>query len=57
MDSNTVITIDPTNKLELKRFLSLERKLMQGYPFYNSEMNDDVAKLLTGKSAMSKNTA
>ncbi len=55
MSAKTVITIDPTNQSELKRFLSLERKLMQGYPFYISEIDDDVAKLLTGKSAMSKN--
>lgn len=54
MNTSTVTTIDPYNKSALKRFISLERKLMIDYPYYISEIDDDVAKMLTRKSALAK---
>ncbi|MBN2763987.1 MAG: GNAT family N-acetyltransferase [Bacteroidales bacterium] len=52
MDTSSVTTIDPSNKSALKRFVSLERKLLEHYPFYISEIDDDVAKMLTRKTLM-----
>ncbi|MCB0647933.1 MAG: GNAT family N-acetyltransferase [Saprospiraceae bacterium] len=52
--STIVTAIDPTDKAGLKRFISLERKLMKGQPKYISEIDDDVSKFLSGKSLMSK---
>jgi GNAT superfamily N-acetyltransferase len=46
--------VDPTNKSALKRFISLERKLMKDHPYYISEIDDDVAKYLTRKTLMAK---
>lgn len=54
MNSTIVTTIDPSDKSALKRFISLERKLMKGYPYYISEIDSDVAKMLTRKTKMSK---
>lgn len=54
MSSSTVTTIDPSNKSALRRFISLERKLMNDYPYYISEIDDDVAKMLTRKTLMAK---
>jgi hypothetical protein len=54
MTPSNVTTIDPSDKSALKRFISLERKLMKGYPYYISEIDDDVAKMLTGKTLMAK---
>jgi hypothetical protein len=54
VNTGIVTTIDPSNKSALKRFISLERKLMKDYPYYISEIDDDVAKMLTRKTLMSK---
>ena len=54
MSANIVTTIDSSNKSALKRFVSLERKLMKNYPLYISEIDDDVIKLLNKKSLMFK---
>jgi hypothetical protein len=54
MNASIVTTIDITNKSALKRFISLERKLMKDYPYYISEIDDDVVKFLTRKSLMAK---
>lgn len=54
MNTGIVTTIDPSDKSALKRFISLERKLMKNYPLYISEIDDDVAKMLTRKTLMSK---
>ncbi len=54
MNISNVTTIDPSNKSALKRFISLERKLMKDYPYYISEIEDDVAKMLTQKNLMFK---
>jgi hypothetical protein len=54
VNTGIVTTIDPSNKSALKRFISLERKLMKDYPYYISEIDDDVAKMLTRKTMMSK---
>lgn len=49
-----ITTIDPSNKAALKRFVSLERKLMKGYSYYISEIDDDVIKILTKKAIASQ---
>lgn len=54
MSLPTVTTIDPSNKAALQRFISLERKLMKPFPLYISEIDADVVKLLTRRSAMFK---
>ena len=54
MKTSIVTTINPTEKSALKRFISLERKLMKDYPYYISEIDDDVTKMLTRKSLMAK---
>ncbi|GJM27719.1 MAG: hypothetical protein DHS20C17_03540 [Cyclobacteriaceae bacterium] len=50
----SITTIDPSDKSDLKRFISLERKLMKNYPLYISEIDDDVVKFLTRKNLMAK---
>lgn len=52
--SNIVTTIDPSDKSALKRFVSLERKLMSSHPYYISEIDDDVIKVLSGKTLAAK---
>lgn len=47
-----ITPINPANKSDLKRFVSLERELMKSYPLYVSEIDDDVRKMLTRKTAM-----
>jgi hypothetical protein len=54
MNKGIVTTIAASDKPALKRFISLERKLMKDYPYYISEIDDDVAKMLTQKTLMSK---
>ncbi len=54
MNATHVSTIDPSDKSALKRFVSLERKLMKNYPLFISEIDDDVIKLLTKKSLLFK---
>lgn len=54
MSTITVSMVDPANKPALKRFISLERKLMKDHPRYISEIDDDVAKFLTRKTLMAK---
>ena len=54
MNTGIVTTIDPSNKSALKKFISLEPKLMEDYPLYISEINNDVAKMLTQKTLMFK---
>jgi hypothetical protein len=54
MNTGIITTIDPSNKSALKRFISLERKLMKKYPYYISEIDDDVAKMLNQKTLMGK---
>lgn len=54
MNTSIVTTINPSDKSALKRFISLERKLMKDYPYYISEIDDDVAKMVTRKSLMAK---
>jgi hypothetical protein len=54
MSTSNVTAIDPSDKPALKRFISLERKLMKNYPRFISEIDDDVAKMLTGKTLMAK---
>lgn len=54
MSSTIVSRIDPSVKSSLKRFVSLERKLMSSYPKYISEIDDDVMKMLTRKSLMAR---
>jgi hypothetical protein len=53
MNTAIVTTIDPSDKSALKRFISLERKLMKDYPFFISEIDSDVARMLTRKTVMS----
>lgn len=54
MNAGIVTSINSSDKSALKRFISLERKLMKGYPYYISEIDDDVAKTLTRKTQMAK---
>ena len=54
MNTGNVTPINPSNRSALKRFISLERKLMKNYPYYISEIDDDVAKMLTRKTLMAK---
>jgi GNAT superfamily N-acetyltransferase len=54
MNSVIISTIDTSNKTALKRFVSLERKLLKNYPKYISDIDDDVIKLFNGKSQMFK---
>ena len=54
MNTGIVTPIEPVDKSALRQFISLERKLMKDYPFYISEIDDDVAKMLTGKTEMAK---
>ncbi|MES2794836.1 MAG: GNAT family N-acetyltransferase, partial [Bacteroidota bacterium] len=54
MKTSIVTTIDPSDKSALKRFISLERKLMKEHPYYISEIDDDVAKILTKKTLATK---
>jgi hypothetical protein len=54
MNTDIVTTIDSSDKSALKRFISLERKLMKDFPYYISEIDDDVVKMLTRKSLMAK---
>ncbi len=54
MNADIVTTIDSSDKSALKRFISLERKLMKDYPYYISEIDDDVVKFLTRKSLMAQ---
>ncbi len=54
MTNSIVTAINPSDKSALKRFISLERKLMKKYPYYISEIDDDVSKALTRKTLMSK---
>lgn len=54
MTKPIVSTIDPSDKSALKRFISMDRKLMKGYPHYISEIDNDVAKMLTRKTKMAK---
>lgn len=57
MNPGNVTIINPADKNALKRFVSLERKLMNSYPYYISEIDEDVAKFLTGKNLMAKDMA
>lgn len=54
MKTGIVTTIDPSDKSALRRFISLERNLMKDYPYYISEIDDDVEKTLTRKTEMAK---
>ena len=54
MNTLMISKIDPLDKSALKRFVSLERKLMKSYPFFISEIDDDVIKMITRKSLMAK---
>lgn len=54
MNNTNVSAINPNDKSALKQFISLERKLMKDYPYYISEIDDDVAKFLTRKNLMAK---
>jgi len=54
MIKSKVTAINPADKSALKRFISLERKLMKDYPFHISEIDVDVAKFLTRKNLMAK---
>ena len=54
MTTSNVAAINPVDKSALKRFVSLERKLMENYPYYISELDDDVVKFLTRKNLMAK---
>jgi GNAT superfamily N-acetyltransferase len=54
MNSLMISTIDASDKSALKRFVSVERKLMKNYPLFISEIDDDVIKMLTRKSLLAK---
>ncbi|MBN9351079.1 MAG: GNAT family N-acetyltransferase [Chitinophagaceae bacterium] len=54
MKKNNITQIDPSNKPALKKFVSLERKLMKGYPFYISEIDSDVTKFLNRRAMEAK---
>lgn len=54
MNATIVSAIDPSDKSSLRRFVTLERKLMKDFPYYISEMDDDVVKMLTRKTQMAK---
>lgn len=54
MNTTNVSVINPNDKLALNRFVTLERKLMKDYPFYISELDEDVIKFLTRKNLMAK---
>lgn len=52
MNTSNITTVNPADKAALKRFIALERKVMQNFPFFISELDDDVEKFLTRKSRM-----
>lgn len=54
MSNSEITLINPADKAALKRFVTLERRLMQAYPNYISEIDEDVIKFLTGKNLMAK---
>jgi len=54
MSTGIITKIDPSNKSALKRFVSLERKILKNYPKYIAEVDDDVMKLLNRKALMFK---
>lgn len=54
MKTGSVTTINPADKSALKRFISLDRKLMRDYSYYISEIDNDVANFLTRKNLMAK---
>jgi GNAT superfamily N-acetyltransferase len=54
MNTARVTSINASDKPSLKRFLSLERRLMKSYPNYISEIDDDVTKVLTRKALAAK---
>ncbi len=47
MNTDIVSAINPSDKSALMRFVLLERKPMKNYLHYISEIDDDVAKMLT----------
>lgn len=53
MGPNSVMTINAHDKSELTRFVTLERKLMEKYPHYCSEIDSDVMNVMQKKSSFS----
>jgi GNAT superfamily N-acetyltransferase len=54
MSTPTLVEISPSDKKGLKRFIELERKLLGHHKFYTSELDADMTKRLSGKSAYFK---
>lgn len=54
MSNSQITSVNPADKAALKRFVTLERTLMQSYPKYISEIDEDVVKFLTRKNLMAK---
>lgn len=51
MSQPTVVTVDPSDRHALNRFITLERALVGMHEFFTSEVDADMVKRLTGKSA------
>lgn len=56
MTQISITAVDPSDKSALKRFISLERKLLSSQPRYISEIDEDVQKFLTKKTLMAQNS-
>jgi GNAT superfamily N-acetyltransferase len=54
MSNPSIVEISPSDKKGLKRFIELERKLVGHNEFFTSEMDADMMKRLSGKSAYFK---
>lgn len=54
MNNPALVEISPSDHKALKRFIELERTLIGHNPFYTSELDADMMKRLSGKSAYFK---
>ncbi len=54
MSAGIITTVDINNKPAVKRFITLERKLLKDHPKYISELDEDLKKLFNGKSLLFK---
>jgi hypothetical protein len=54
MNNDSVRKLSPSDSRALKGFVELERKLVGSNPLFVSELDRDVIKHLSGKSALCK---
>ena len=47
MNEIQITAIDPSDKAVLKRFIALERELLKDFPLYISDIDQDVAMMLS----------